>query len=477
VSESSDRSTWQTQRREIPASGLVDELGRVESPGRAGFSTRIASSDLDFDQALVGDLSPPDVSDRPSVIATIYPTDVREGEGNREAVAAQSLSGSESPLEDEGEASSNHALPVPDLREAKYAFRGLLAQGGMGRLFLADDRDLERQVVIKTVFPDRLQDPIYQERFVQEAQTTGRLQHPNIVPIHDLGVSRNGSVYFTMPLIRGRTLSRIITELSSGDEKTHEEFSFVTRLQLIQQICEAIEYAHANGIVHRDLKPDNIMVGPFGEVLVMDWGLARLIRYEAEDANLDRVAGIVSSESFLARDRRIASNDRGFIVGTPHYMAPEQIGSVADEVCEPDPRSDIFAIGAIMYEMFALFPPFDGSNVHEILENVRSMTPVPPESLRFQVQKRVPREISLIAMRALEKDPEIRFPSARAMKNEIRSYLEGQARVVCVQTGFKRGLFVLGTFVDNYHRLAIGTISFMVLFPWTLLLLLYLSFS
>jgi serine/threonine protein kinase len=194
---------------------------------------------------------------------------------------------------------------VPDLSHTKYELVEPLGHGGMGSVYVARDRALDRLVALKVVGTYAVSAEAT-DRLVREAKVLARLEHPGIVPVHDVGALPDGRAFYTMKLVRGRRLDAYV-----GDETTAAE-----RLRILERLCDAVSFAHANGVIHRDLKPQNIMVGPFGEVLVMDWGVAAL------SARPDA---------------------RGSVVGTPGYMAPEQArGDVADE------RSDVYALGAIM---------------------------------------------------------------------------------------------------------------------------------
>ncbi len=162
-------------------------------------------------------------------------------------------------------------------RPIRYALEDEFARGGVGAIHAARDAALNREVAYKVLLPRRDTEATYRLRFVREARLTAQLEHPNIVPVHDLGVDGNGQLYFTMKRIRGRTLDQVLRLLRSGDPTAETEYPLPRRLSIFLQVCQAVHYAHTRGVLHRDLKPANVMVGGFGETLVMDWGLAKRI--------------------------------------------------------------------------------------------------------------------------------------------------------------------------------------------------------
>jgi serine/threonine protein kinase len=217
-----------------------------------------------------------------------------------------------------------------------------LGEGGMGLVVKAEDLGLERHVAIKRLRPETSGDPEIRERFLQEAKATGQLEHPNIPPIYEMGCDEKDNPYFALKLVRGQTLAEIIAKLAEPDAKTHERYSFIERLQIFLKACEAVAYAHKRGVFHRDIKPENLMVGEFGEVFVMDWGLAK---DEGKEAAYQTEAGA--------------------FFGTPMYAAPEVLsGEPASE------RSEVYSLGATLYHWLTIRPPFEGDNLRAILTNV-----------------------------------------------------------------------------------------------------------
>jgi hypothetical protein len=260
---------------------------------------------------------------------------------------------------------------------------------------------------------------------------TGQLEHPNIVPVHELGVDAEGRLYFTMKLVHGRSLRAVLDELRETPQKT--SWTLGRLLNVLVNICHALAYAHARGVVHRDLKPANVMIGDFGEVYVMDWGLAKLVPTLAHADQPLAADGVAdsslsdSSRSGVVTDRTpdVALTLEGSVVGTPVYMSPEQAAGAAI-----DQRSDIYALGAMLYELLTLCPPIsrEGDYVAVLKRVVRGEI-VPPERCpRLHArQPPVPRELSAIAMKALALRPADRYPTVEALRRDIELYLEGRA--------------------------------------------------
>src|SRR6187551_3331556 len=248
-----------------------------------------------------------------------------------------------SPAEDAPEVETQEVL-----WGGRIQVRGEVGRGAMGQILLGYDTKLRREMALKvTHLPRGVIPRQLLARFVEEAQVTAQLEHPNIVPVHDLGVDPTGRAYFSMKLVRGRTLEEILTARLNGDEATLAEFGLRRLLDIFLQVCLAMDYAHARGVIHRDLKPANVMIGDFGEVSVMDWGVAKLkeiaagvsTESEALAAELEWIDSLdgapVSAPgpvtSVRAETKAWQTHD-GAVLGTPHYMSPEQAkGLVVDE--------------------------------------------------------------------------------------------------------------------------------------------------
>ena len=284
--------------------------------------------------------------------------------------------------------------------EARYEFLEELGRGGMGQILRAEDQLLEREIALKTILPDTTVDQPHQ-RLLAEARLTGQLEHPSIVPVYELGRLSNGEPYYTMRVITERSLETILEELRHDSPDAP---SLLHMAQIIRQICLAIQYAHERGIIHRDLKPENILIGEYGEVFVIDWGIAKILTHlsDAPSPTTD------------------AENKIGALVGTPQYMAPEQAHGENDAV---DERTDVYALGALLYEIMTLTPVFSSPTVLGLLMAIVQEQPEPPS--QRAPDRDIPRPLEEICLRALSKDPDDRFPSAVALADELDLFIEG----------------------------------------------------
>ncbi|MBV6515457.1 MAG: protein kinase [Planctomycetaceae bacterium] len=295
----------------------------------------------------------------------------------------------------------------------RYTVIREIARGGMGKVLEVEDNDLRRSVALKVLRKEMLGRKDLVERFLEEAQITGQLEHPNIVPVHEIGVDGRGNLYFTMKLVEGEELSSVLKRLRQGDANATRSYPLSRLVEIFIKLCEGLAFAHSRGVIHRDLKPANIMVGRFGEVQIMDWGVSKIVGTREETA-----------ERTVASDRRDAHAGTtmvGAILGTPTYMSPEQARGETDTL---DVQSDIFSLGVILYEILCLKLPWTGKNSEEILDQVREYDPEPP-SRRAQ-DRAIPQELEQLAMRCLNKDPRARIQSTQDLIENLRSWQEGK---------------------------------------------------
>ena len=356
------------------------------------------------------------------------------------------------PLPDEAVVRPGGALPTVQPNEVwggKIRVIEELAPGGMSHIVRASDVALQRELVLKVSPAPREEMPRPQlARFIEEAQITAQLEHPNVVPVHDLGLDPEGRVYFAMKYVRGQSLEQILAKRRKGDEETVAEFGLRRLLDVFLQVCHAIEYAHARGVVHRDLKPANIMVGDFGEVLVMDWGIAKLMaggsvettgdapepaarRPRSEGAPPTRGSDITS----LRVGEEAYATQAGTLIGTPAYMSPEQASA------KPvDERSDIYSLGAILYEILCGDVPFEDDDAHRMLRRVLTEEPRPPSA----INPAAPHALETLSLRLLEKDPARRTLTLPQIRGQIQDYIEGIGRDYRVGTLWSNVLWTAG---------------------------------
>ncbi|MCB9536833.1 MAG: protein kinase [Myxococcales bacterium] len=311
-------------------------------------------------------------------------------------------SGSDWPADEEpgsrpalSRAGGEAADPPPPLEGDRYVRGPLVGAGGMGRVVLAYDRLLDREVALKEVPPDA--DPVLRARLAREAAILARLDHPGVVPVHDRGRWPDGTVYFAMRVVRGRTLAQLFADAAPDRDRL---------LRATLAAAETVGFAHALGVIHRDLKPANILVGEFGETQVVDWGLARVLD-QPDDAPPEG-----------ARPGEDAALTRvGAVLGTPQYMAPEQAaGRPADA------RSDVWSLGAVLFELVAGRAPHAGGSADEVLDAAR--TAPPPAATGRAVG--VPLELGAIVDRALAPTPAARYADAKALADDLARYLDGR---------------------------------------------------
>jgi serine/threonine-protein kinase len=289
-----------------------------------------------------------------------------------------------------------------------------LAKGGLGEVFVAIDDELKREVAVKEIQSRFADDAISRARFLREAALTGSLEHPGIIPVYALGRYSDGRPYYAMRLVRGESLQVAI-------DRYHERLVQETRrgeaaielrrlLSRFVDVCNAVNYAHARGVVHRDLKPQNIMLGPFGETLVVDWGLAKV--FGTPDATETAVERRIPLSDLTEPDITM----EGSSIGTPQYMSPEQAEGRPDAGSSP---SDVYSLGAVLYCIITGRAPFAGLGTAEVLERVvRGEVPAPTE-----VNGKSPRALESICLKAMARTPADRYLSPRALADDVERWL------------------------------------------------------
>ncbi len=325
------------------------------------------------------------------------------------------------------------ALKARGPSSSRYSLKGEVAQGGMGMILRVWDEDLRRHLAMKVMLDETESESKRLSRFLEEAQVTGQLDHPGIVPVHELGIDANGRVYFTMKLVKGKTLAQVFEAVKHGDDG----WSVTRALSVVLRVCEAMAFAHEKGVIHRDLKPANIMVGRFGETYVMDWGLARVLgKKDTKDIRprrMDSVSIVHTSrrESTGATPNSPLLTMDGDLVGTPVYMPPEQAHGDLERI---DSRSDVYAVGAILYHLLSGQMPYvePGTNPgqYTILDRVKAGPPTPLHTL----SRNTPAELLAICDKAMERDPARRYASMLDLADDLRAYLERRV-VKAYETG------------------------------------------
>jgi len=283
------------------------------------------------------------------------------------------------------------------------------ARGGLGEVYLAQDVELRRPVALKRIQQRFVRDSANKERFVREAEITGKLEHPGIVPVYGLGIDAEGRPYYAMRFIRGETLKEAVDRFHKTVFTAGERSLELRRLlRRFLDVCNAIDYAISKGILHRDLKPANIMLGKHGETLVVDWGLAKTIGRDGHAAAQDSLPPV-------AGHRAIEHTQEGLIVGTAPYMSPEQAEGRQDEL---GPATDVYGLGAVLYALLTGRAPVEASDVHAILERVRRGDIVPPHQVAA-----VPRPLSAVCMKAMALRPEVRYPLPRDLAEDLEHWM------------------------------------------------------
>ncbi|MCA9503681.1 MAG: serine/threonine protein kinase [Spirochaetaceae bacterium] len=301
----------------------------------------------------------------------------------------------------------------------RYTGFKTVAKGGKCLIQSCHDYHLSRTIAYKSLLPEIADDPFERKRFLREARVTAMLQHPNTIPVYELSRNNRGHYYFTMKLVEGYTLREILDLDNEQGSQPVDGYGFHRFVTILIQIANALDYAHTHGVVHRDIKPANILMGPFGEVLLLDWGLAKVWSETPEEV----------PDMPLLVDTDPSLTAQGKLQGTALYMSPEQV----DESPTLDHRSDLYSLGVVLYEVLAGQHMVAGENVHELIDEIRNKRfPRPSEIAK---DRRIPRQLEEICMRCISKDPDERIQTARRLVAQLRSWRLRWAAETGTQTG------------------------------------------
>jgi WD40 repeat protein/serine/threonine protein kinase len=291
------------------------------------------------------------------------------------------------------------------------------ARGGLGEVWVALDRELHREVALKEIRPEQADDPESRARFLLEAEVTGRLEHPGVVPVYGLGCTAEGRPFYAMRFIKGHSFKEAIASFhrpADGSVRDRRQWNLGLRALLNRfiDVCNVVAYAHSRGVIHRDLKPSNVLLGPYGETLVVDWGLAKVVGRE------DATTQTVTAEATLRPASTSGTSETlpGLALGTPAYMSPEQ---AEGRLAEISPMSDVYSLGATLYSLLTGSPPFQDAEVVDVLRRVRNGEVLPPR----QVNRHVPAGLEAACQKAMALRPKDRYPSARALADDLEHWL------------------------------------------------------
>jgi eukaryotic-like serine/threonine-protein kinase len=330
-----------------------------------------------------------------------------------------------------------HSGPVGDIADPdaeipvfpadqRYEAGTSLGEGGMGEVRLCRDRVIGREVALKAILGSHAARGELRARFVREARVQGQLEHPAIVPVYDFGVDGAGQPFFTMKRVRGSTMEDVIDALRRGDQAAARYYTLHKLLGAFVQVCLAIDFAHERGVVHRDLKPANVMLGGHGEVYVLDWGVAKVrsasspldtkpsapsIRIDGGGASLDEPREVITGDKY-------APTAAGAILGTPAYMAPEQLAGG-----EVDARTDVYALGGILFELLTLEPLHGSGTVASMMK--RAIQGADARASVRAPDREIPPELEIACVRACARLPDDRHASARELADAVEAYLNG----------------------------------------------------
>jgi serine/threonine protein kinase len=363
-----------------------------------------------------------------------------------------------------------------ELSGERYRVIGAVGQGGMGIVLKSLDQRVRRNVAVKMLKGGAAYSGENLMRFIAEGQLTGELEHPNIVPVYDLGLDGDGQAFYAMKFVDGVTLHSVLDGLRAGDEAMRARFSLAELLTIFQKVCDAVAYAHSRGVIHRDLKPGNVMIGEFGEVMLMDWGLAKRTAEPVADGKGPTLTGVEIAEAVGAgvRSPKAGGGEMksfetldGYVVGTPPYLSPEQASGAVDKIggC-----SDIYVLGIILFEILTLRQPFSGECVEDVLlaiQTGRFMSPLEFNRREMRADGvelghcpggRVPEGLAAVVVKAMSADRVDRYGSVGELQQEVKDYQNGFP-TKAEQAGFVKHL---GAFLQRHRREAILVTVFLL---------------
>jgi len=285
----------------------------------------------------------------------------------------------------------------------RYSDFSPFAKGGSAELRTCRDNNLGRMVMMKTIHPHLAHQEYPRARFLREARVTAQLQHPNTIPVYEIGQDIEGRLYFTMKKVNGETLHEIIERQIAGDQQAIHTYNLDRMLGLLIQVCNALSYAHAHRVVHRDVKPENVLIGSYGQVFLLDWGVAKVWAASEEELEM----AIMEHEELT---------DIGQRPGTPLYMSPEQVRGGG----EIDARTDVYSIGVVLYEILTLKVPLRGRRVNETFDLIVNEMPIPPR--QRTPERKIPPTLHQICMKALSKDPQDRYQTMQELIDALREF-------------------------------------------------------
>jgi len=295
----------------------------------------------------------------------------------------------------------------------KYKFQGKLISGGMGAILEVIDQDFYRPTAMKVIKPSFKNDERALVDFIREAKITAMLEHPNIIPVHEMGISEETGLFFTMKLMQGEPLNSILNEIKKGNAVYQEKYNEYSLMNIFRKICDAVDFAHSRDIIHRDIKPHNVIVGRHGEVLLMDWGLALYIGDPEKEEN-------PSQKAALQHILELTDKGKNIIQGSPAYMSPEQAGGDGTQL---DKKTDIFLLAATFYHILTLEAPYTGENLKDVLQKAKLRNLIHPQ--KRSPERHIPDELCRIVMKASALKKEDRYDSVQELIQDIDGVIAG----------------------------------------------------